>query len=312
MNGLRHFTVRNCEFYDNFGHYDTAIDMHVGELSLTASGPQVYNNYIHGNHGNTMYLGWEGVGRLHDNVIVNNDGYSPVLGTTAPNYSHYYNNTIANNLSEGHIHGYGSGIWTNGQQKIYNNVFWGNTGVWFERMDPNHPDPTVFSNCNGTISGTGDVFGDPQFVNPTSGYGPQYDVATTAIHWKLQQTSPCINAGATSNTSFYPETDFAGDPRVVNGRIDMGAFEFPDLDAVEENDSDKVVYPNPGSDFFVVLTEAGETLLVVYDLAGQKVYESRCQGNATTVATQDWPSGMYFWRLSGSSAPTKTGKWIKK
>ena len=89
MGGLRHFTVRNCEFYNNSGHYGTALDMHVGELSLSAPGPQVYNNYIHGNHGSTAYLGWEGVGRFHDNIIVNNDGYSPVLGTTAPNYSHW-------------------------------------------------------------------------------------------------------------------------------------------------------------------------------------------------------------------------------
>ena len=315
MDGLRHFTVRNCEFYNNSGHYGTALDMHIGELSLTASGPQVYNNYIHGNHGSTAYLGWEGVGRFHDNIIVNNDGYSPVLGTTAPNYSHYYNNTIANNQSEGHIHGYGSGIWTNGQQKIYNNIFWGNTGVWFERMDPTHPDPTVFNNCNGTISGSGDVFGDPQFVRPTEGLGPEYDHSTLATHWALLETSPCVNAGATNMSQYYPETDFTGNPRVINGRIDLGALEAPDWDAVDEEAATSCVYPNPGKDVLNIEVRDAADRVEVYDLTGRKVFENIIFGNQIAINTEAWPSGMYFWKIystSGSTALIETGKWIKE
>ena len=315
MDGLRHFTVRNCEFYNNSGHYGTALDMHIGELPLTASGPQVYNNYIHGNHGSTAYLGWEGVGRFHDNIIVNNEGYSPVLGTTAPNYSHYYNNTIANNHSEGHIHGYGSGIWTNGQQKIYNNIFWGNTGVWFERMDPTHPDPTVFNNCNGTISGSGDVFGDPQFVRPTEGLGPAYDLSTTAFHWSLLETSPCINAGATDMSQYYPETDFTGSPRVVDERIDLGAIEFPIPNGVEETAAQSCVYPNPGKDVLNIEVRDAADRVEVYDLTGRKVFENKIFGNQIAINTEAWPSGMYFWKIystSGSTALIETGKWIKE
>ena len=311
MGGLRHFTVRNCEFYNNTGTYGTALDMHVGELSLYASGPQVYNNYIHGNHGSTAYLGWEGVGRFHDNIIVNNDGYSPVLGTTAPNYSHYYNNTIANNQSEGHIHGYGSGIWTNGQQKIYNNIFYGNTGVWFERMDPTHPDPTVFNNCNGTIPGSGDVFGNPQFFNPTTGLGPEYDHSTSAAHWALLENSPCLNVGATNMNQYYPETDFAGNPRVINGRIDLGAIEAPDWDAAEEQAANNSVYPNPGKDVLHIMTDEEDVSVVVYDLNGRKMFERQIQGNSTSIITENWPSGMYFLEIY-STAHIKTGKWIKE
>ena len=320
LRGLRYFTVHNCEFYNNTGHYGTALDMHVGELSLSAIGPWVYNNYIHGNHGNTAYLGWEGVGRFHDNIIVNNDGYSPVLGTTAPNYSHYYNNTIANNQSEGHIHGYGSGIWTNGQQKIYNNIFWGNTGIWFERMDPSHSDPTVFNNCNGTLSGEGDVYGDPQFVNPTAGLGPQYDYATTAFHWMLQETSPCINAGATNMSQYYPDNDFTGNPRVIYGRIDLGAIELPDLDAVVETAAQSHVYPNPGRDVLHIATEWENAFIVVYDLNSRKMCGQQINGYSTSIATENWPSGLYFWKVytiqvgpsTGSGTLVETGKWIKE
>ena len=325
LGGLRHFTVHDCEFYNNSGHYGTALDMHVGELSLSASGPQVYNNYIHGNHGSTLYLGWEGVGRLHDNIIVNNDGYSPVLGTTAPNYSHYYNNTIVNNQSEGFLNGRGSGIWTNGQQKIYNNIVYGNDEydflplnmpqIHFERMDPSHPDPTIFSNCVSCADGNeGSICEDPQFVQPTEGIGSEYDHSTTATHWALLETSPCLNVGATNMSQYYPETDFAGNPRVINGRIDFGALEAPDWDAIDEEAASSCVYPNPGKEVLHILTDWENAFVVVYDLNGRMMFERQIQGYSTTVVTEDWPSGMYFWKVvsTGSATLAKTGKWVKE
>lgn len=322
MGGLRHFTVRNCEFYNNTGTYGTALDMHVGELSLYASGPQVYNNYIHGNHGSTAYLGWEGVGRFHDNIIVNNEGYSPVLGTTAPNYSHYYNNTIANNQSEGFMNDNGSGIWTNGQQKIYNNIVYGNDRydfypqtlpqIHFERMDPSHPDPTIFNNCVSCPDGyEGTICEDPQFVNPTSGLGPDYDLPNSAAYWALLETSPCRDAGATNMNSYYPDTDFTGNPRIVYGRIDLGAIEFPDLDALEETEIQSCVYPNPGRNVLHILTDEEDVSVVVYDLNGRKMFERQIQGNSTSIITENWPSGMYFLEIY-STALIKTGKWIKE
>lgn len=326
LGGLRHFTVHDCEFYNNSGHYGTALDMHVGELSLSASGPQVYNNYIHGNHGSTLYLGWEGVGRLHDNVIVNNDGYSPVLGTTAPNYSHYYNNTIVNNQSEGFLNGRGSGIWTNGQQKIYNNIVYGNDEytflpqnmpqIHFERMDPTHPDPTIFSNCVSRPDGNeGSVYEDPQFVQPTEGIGSEYDHSTTANHWALLENSPCLNVGATNMSQYYPATDFAGNPRVINGRIDLGALEAPDWDAIDEEADQNCVYPNPGKDVLNIEVRDAVDRVEVYDLTGRKVFENKILGNQIAVNTEAWPSGIYFWKVystSGSTALIKTGKWIKE
>ena len=327
LGGLRHFTVRNCEFYNNTGHYGTALDMHVGQLSLSASGPQVYNNYIHGNHGSTAYLGWEGVGRFHDNIIVNNSGYSPVMGTTAPNYSHYYNNTIVNNQSEGFLNGRGSGIWTNGGQKIYNNIVYGNDlydfypqhypQIHFEQMDPTHPYPTVFNNCVSSPDGNeGSIYEDPQFVQPTSGIGPEYDVFTMATHWALHKESPCINAGATSNTNYYPETDFAGNPRIVYGRIDMGAFELQDLDEVDEAFAESIVtaYPNPGKNALHLAFSVPADRIEVYDLTGRKVYEREISGNPSMIDTEDWPSGMYFWKVvsTGSTTLVETGKWVKE
>lgn len=326
MDGLRYFTVRNCEFYNNSGQYGTAIDMHMGELSLSSLGPRVYNNYIHGNHGSTAYLGWEGVGRFHDNIIVNNEGYSPVLGTTAPNYSFYYNNTIVNNQSEGFLYGYGAGIWTNGQQKIFNNIVYGNDQydfypqnlpqIHFERMDPSHPDPTIFNNCVSCPDGNvGSICEDPQFFRPTSGIGPAHDHSTTDYHWELLETSPCRDVGATNMSQYYPDNDYLGRPRVIYSRIDLGAIEYPDLDAVEEQLSiQSCVYPNPGSDVLHILTDWEDAFVVIYDLNGRKMCEQQINGCLTSIATENWPSGMYFWKVlsAGSTTLVETGKWIKE
>lgn len=318
VEGLRNLTVRNCEFYNNTGIYGTAVDMHLGEVSWMASGPQVYNNYIHGNHGNAAYLGWDvSVGRFHDNIIVNNEGFSPVIGSTAPNYSHYYNNTIANNSSEGFLHGNGSGIWTCGQQKIYNNIFHGNTGIYFERMDPNYDDPTAFNNChafpNG-VTGENDVYADPQFTQPTEGLGPTFDQSATPSHWTLLETSPCRDAGATNMSQYYPETDFFGNPRVVYGHIDIGAVEFPDLDAVEELSVQSSVFPNPGRNTLHVETKMENAIIAVYDLSGRKIVEQKIDGGSANIVTENWPSGMYFWSIisTGSKSLVETGKWAKE
>ena len=333
----------NCHFLQNRNDFNTSSPSGSGGGGMYVVNPgtilieycvfhdnYVYNNYIHGNHGSTAYLGWEGVGRFHDNIIVNNEGYSPVLGTTAPNYSHYYNNTIVNNLSEGFLNGRGSGIWTNGGQKIYNNIVYGNDmydfypqnlpQIHFERMDPTHPDPTVFCNCVSCPDGNeGSVYDDPQFFCPTSGLGPDYDHSTVATHWALLETSPCRGAGATNMNSYYPDTDFTGNPRVVYGHIDLGAIEYPDLDAVEEQTAQICVYPNPGKEALHILTEWENAVVVVYDLNGRKMSELQVNGYSASIDTESWPSGLYFWKIystGGSSIGpetlVKTGKWIKK
>ena len=184
-------------------------------------------------------------------------------------------------------------------------------------MDPSHPDPTIFNNCVSCPDGyEGTICEDPQFLHPTLGIGSEYDHSTVPFNWSLTETSPCLNVGATNMSQYYPDTDFFGNPRVINGRIDLGAIEAPDWDAVEEQIASNTVYPNPGRDVLYVLTDWENAVVAVYDLNGRKMFEQQIDGYSISIATEDWPSGMYFWRVVGSSTCsgtlTESGKWIKE
>jgi hypothetical protein len=61
-------------------------------------------------------------------------------------------------------------------------------------------------------NGVGNIASDPLFVNPIFG------------DFHLQSNSPCINSG--NNASVSTTRDFDGNPRIVGGTVDIGAYEF--------------------------------------------------------------------------------------
>lgn len=99
-----------------------------------------------------------------------------------------------------------------------------------------------YSDIQGGWSGVGvgNIDADPLFVNPING------------DFRLQTCSPCINAG--DNNAVPPEitTDLDGNPRIVNGIVDMGAYETPGLieqilDFIDESVDEGTLIPiKPG------------------------------------------------------------------
>ena len=80
-----------------------------------------------------------------------------------------------------------------------------------------------YSNIRGGWLGTGNIDADPLFADPN---GPDDIPGTEDDDQRLAPLSPCIDSGDPNYISEPNGTDFWGNPRVVGGRVDMGAYEF--------------------------------------------------------------------------------------
>jgi len=81
----------------------------------------------------------------------------------------------------------------------------------------------TYSDVQSGWPGEGNIYIDPCFVEP--GY---WDVNGVWVDgdYHLLPDSPCIDAGDPNYIAEPNETDLDGLPRVISGRIDMGAYEF--------------------------------------------------------------------------------------
>jgi hypothetical protein len=106
-------------------------------------------------------------------------------------------------------------------RRVISCILWGNgdydLGVGDAPLRTNYSDIGVLV---GSTIQEGNISADPMFVKPSAG------------DYHLWADSPCIDTGAPKLASiFLPETDFDGNPRVVDGDgdgvaiVDMGAYE---------------------------------------------------------------------------------------
>ena len=76
-----------------------------------------------------------------------------------------------------------------------------------------------YSDVQGGWDGEGNIDLYPAFVNAPNG------------DYHLSDTSPCIDAG--DDTAVLVDTDLDGNPRIVNGTVDMGAYEFQLVEVID-------------------------------------------------------------------------------
>jgi hypothetical protein len=94
-----------------------------------------------------------------------------------------------------------------GEVDTYNSIIYDNTAP-----NGNNWSGLGYNNCTLPSADWSSITNDPMFVNPANG------------DFHLQSNSPCINSG--NNAFVVGTTDLDGNPRIVGGTVDIGAYEY--------------------------------------------------------------------------------------
>jgi Bacterial Ig-like domain (group 3) len=165
---------------------------------INSSSPTIANNIFYANSCTAinMTLPQGNHPSIINNTIVGNRLGIRVDRRVDSSLQDYRNNIIVENGSGLHVD-FGSEtynpIWRN-------NIVFNNNGVDYDGIGDQ-------TGINGNLSA------DPLFVN------------AAAYDYHLLPCSPAINTGDNSAPNL-PETDFDGNQRIINGRVDIGVFEY--------------------------------------------------------------------------------------
>ncbi|MDI6752036.1 MAG: carboxypeptidase regulatory-like domain-containing protein [bacterium] len=202
-------TITNCLISGNSANYNG------GGIFCYISSPQITNCTISNNsagNGGGIYH-WSSSPTITNCLISGNSASYGYGGGIRCNYSSsptITNCTISNNSAT-----YGGGIRCNysSSPTVTNSILWNDTPqeIYLSGSSIN----ITYSDIKGGWPGAGNINANPLFVG-----GGDYH---------LQSTSPCIDTGTNSAVPSWLTTDLDGNPRIVNGRVDMGAYEFQEI-----------------------------------------------------------------------------------
>ncbi|MFO8101094.1 MAG: right-handed parallel beta-helix repeat-containing protein [Dehalococcoidia bacterium] len=290
--------VRSCLFKGN------EAEVGGGGIKIGCDGDAIITNSIFS--GNTAGLGgglcvW---GDIYDVIVTNctfvgNTAYGEVVNGDA---------AIEGEPAAATLNGfsYGGGLYDEFGTTVTNCIFWGNSGV--DANDqifppsggelPPEPEPTVsapkgvpsgengfstsvtYSDVEGGYDGKGNINQDPQL--------------NSSFH--LGADSPCIDTGDNSAPAL-PSTDFDGQPRIMEGGVDMGADEY------FHGTGYVPALPDETYTLEVVISPEGAGTVDPYP-GGEGIYAEGQSVELTAQAGGDYSFSNWSGDLSGTLSPT--------
>jgi hypothetical protein len=215
-------------------------------------------------------------GLIGNSIIADNE--ADCYGGGMVDCNDIVNCTIVNNGAAS-----GSGLsYCNGL--IANSIIWGND----LNQIGSSSDPNYCCIQNWTGGGTGNIYGNPYFLDPNSISGADGILGTSDDGLCLLESSPCIDAGTDTSIAFditggqrpvdYPAIDNNGGTSVY----DIGAYEMFDIYAPFFDGSAWVVLPTADSNSVVTMQAAAAT-----DVSGYEYYFKCIENPAYDSGWQD-------------------------
>jgi len=250
-------TLTNNTFTDNTAKYGGG----------TSSGDTLTNNTFTGNTATENGGGSSSGGTLTNNTFTDNtakygggtSGGNTLInniftGNTATEngggvyIDTYKDTTLTNNtLSDNVAETQGGGFWLTLNKydftgSIYNNIIWNNTAsdgadLYIDNTGDNPFFPVTVNLFNNDFdqSTSGTYIAEP-FTIDTTNLNNTDPLFVGSGDYHLTASSPCINTGD-NNAPDLPDTDKDGNPRIMGGTVDMGAYEYQIVAYVNKNDN---------------------------------------------------------------------------
>ncbi|MCK4359546.1 MAG: T9SS type A sorting domain-containing protein [Candidatus Cloacimonetes bacterium] len=234
----------------------------------------------------------------------------------------FINVTIGNNSA-----GYnGGGIYCwYSSPSLINCIVSGNSGNYGIYNNPNNPDQPIitysdfWNNEGGNFYNCGSNVGVNVTLNANGDscdvyYNIQLDplfADTTSSDFHLTEYSPCIDAGNPDTTGLnLPPFDLDGNPRIYNGIVDMGCYEWQGVAVDDTIHTYHTLtlhqnFPNPfksSTQISFSLPNPEKVKIQIYNLKGQLAEtlldENKPAGSHTLVwNAENASSGIYFMKL---------------
>jgi len=281
--------INNCIFRHNIADLGGAIYLHKN-ASIIVSGNLFYKNTAVTN-GSVMTISYSYPqitnNTIVDNRLLNEDVFDEKLSTVY--------NFISKPLFSGNIIRNNPNIMD--QQLAFNKLFY-----------------TSYNNISNISGGIGNIDDDPLFVDEDH------------FDYQLAAGSSCVNVGNPALSAFFvSEDDLAGNSRIIDDHIDMGAYEYDDgsdigpMDNITAHDYQLYQnYPNPfnpTTKISYALKNAAFVNVVVLNVKGENVWETGNRRQETGNYSVKFNgsglnSGVYYYSLEVDGTVKQTRKMI--
>jgi hypothetical protein len=293
--GLNHSrpTIFNNTFYTSSIYSDSAnlvimnnnfmgqsfIEQQYTQVQLRFSEALVIDNYFQNNY-SAVWLEYS-TARCINNIINNCENAFSIS---------YSSSTINNNtvfLPDGEFSGIGIIGYTSSISS-YNNIIWKIDTIHGYPISPSQPIAAVYCDLFKVYPGNGNIISDPLFIDIPTG------------NFNLQPLSPCIDMGTPDTTGLMlPLTDFWGNARIVNNRIDIGAIEYPGNVTVYLEQNYFTIFPNPSNGIFSINQDVSSQKYIVQilDLNGHIIYNNLLTKSSEQMDISKFPNGLYLMKI---------------